>query len=104
MRTEAFQINYQKAADVQKLLSDPQQRVLSKRGSAVVDTRTNQLFVQDTPQQLEQVRKLLAKIDIPVRQVMIEARIVEADDTFSKNLGARLGINDISKQMTGFDF
>jgi len=95
-RTESFQMNYQKAADVQKLLSDPNQRILSKRGSAVVDARTNTLFVQDTPSRLEEVRKLLAKIDIPVRQVMIEARIVEANDSFSKNLGARLGWNDFS--------
>ena len=94
-RTESFQINYQKAADVQKLLSDPAQRMLSKRGSAVVDTRTNQLFVQDTPSRLEEVRKLIAKIDVPVRQVMIEARIVEASDNFSRNLGARLGYNEI---------
>ena len=93
-RTEAFQMNYQKAADVQKLLSDASQRILSKRGSAVVDARTNTLFVQDTPARLEEVRKLLAKIDVPVRQVMIEARIVEASDTFSKNIGARLGVHD----------
>ena len=92
-RTEAFQMNYQKAVDVQKLLSDPNQRILSKRGSAVVDTRTNTLFVQDTPGRLEDVRKLLAKIDVPVRQVMIEARIVEANETFSRNLGARLGFH-----------
>jgi len=90
-RTESFQMNYQKAADVQKLLSDANQRILSKRGSAVVDARTNTLFVQDTPARLEEVRRLLAKIDIAVRQVMIEARIVEADDSFSKNLGVRFG-------------
>src|SRR2546426_9012879 len=90
-RTEAFQMNYQKAADVQKLLADPSQRILSKRGSAVVDARTNTLFVQDTPTHLEEVRRLLAKIDIAVRQVMIEARIVEANDSFSRNLGARFG-------------
>ena len=93
-RTEAFQMNYQKAADVQKLLADPAQRILSKRGSAVVDTRTNQLFVQDTPSRLEEVRKLIARIDVAVRQVMIEARIVEASELFNKNLGARLGLFD----------
>ncbi|MEW6687903.1 MAG: type IV pilus secretin PilQ [Pseudomonadota bacterium] len=93
-RTEAFQMNYQKAADVQKLLSDPAQRMLSKRGSAVVDARTNTLFVQDTPSRLEEVRKLIARIDVPVRQVMIEARIVEASELFNKNLGARLGYNE----------
>ncbi len=95
-RTESFQLNYQRATDVQKLLTDSQQRILSKRGSAVVDARTNTLFVQDAPSRLEEVRKLIAKIDIPVRQVMIEARIVEANDSFSKNLGARLGFNDLS--------
>ncbi len=91
-RTESFQMSYQKAADVQRLLSSPDQRILSKRGSAVVDARTNTLFVQDTPSRLEEVRKLIAKIDVPVRQVMIESRIVEADDSFSKNLGARVGL------------
>jgi type IV pilus assembly protein PilQ len=95
-RTEAFQINYQKADAVQKLLSDKTQPILSKRGSAVVDQRTNTLFVQDTPSRLEEVRKLVAKIDVPVRQVMIEARIVEASDTFSKNLGVRLGYHDLT--------
>jgi len=94
-RTEAIQMNYQKAADVQKLLSDAAQRILSKRGSASVDARTNTLFVHDTPSRLEEVRKLIAKIDIAVRQVMIEARIVEANDTFSRNLGARLGYSDL---------
>ncbi|MFN2645715.1 MAG: type IV pilus secretin PilQ [Burkholderiales bacterium] len=97
-RTETFQMNYQKASDVQKLLSDPAQRILSKRGSAVVDARTNTLFVQDTPSRLEEVRRLLAKIDIPVRQVMIEARIVEANETFSRNLGVRLGYLDRSSR------
>jgi len=74
-----------------KILSDPNQKILSKRGNAVVDARTNQLFVQDVPSRLEDVRRLLAKMDVPVRQVLIEARIVEANDTFSKNLGVRLG-------------
>ena len=95
VRTEAFQMNYQKAADVQRLLSDPAQRMLSKRGSAVVDARTNTLFVQDTPSRLEEVRKLIARIDVAVRQVMIEARIVEASELFNKNLGARLGYNEV---------
>jgi len=101
-RTESFQLNYQKAADVQKLLSDKSQRMLSKRGSAVVDTRTNTLFVQDVPSRLEEVRKLIAKIDVAVRQVMIEARIVEAADTFARNLGVRLGYHDISNPAGGF--
>jgi len=95
-RTESFQLNYQKAPDMQKLLSDASQRVLSKRGSAVVDTRTNTLFVQDTPSRLEDVRRVLQKVDVAVRQVMIESRIVEATDSFSRNLGVRLGYHDQS--------
>ena len=90
-RTETFQLNYQKADAVQKLLSDSSQRILSKCGSAVVDPRTNTLFVQDVPAKLDEVRRLLQTIDVSVRQVLIEARIVEASDTFTKNLGARLG-------------
>ena len=90
LRTESFQMNYIKGADVKKLLSDPKQTILSKRGSALLDDRSNILFVQDTPPRLEEVREMIAKIDIPVRQVMIEARIVEAGDTFAKNLGVRL--------------
>ncbi|MCX7140370.1 MAG: type IV pilus secretin PilQ [Proteobacteria bacterium] len=91
VRTESFLLNFQKAADVQALLNSPNQKVLSKRGSAVVDARTNTVFVQDVPTRLDEVRKLIAQIDVAVRQVMIEARIVEATDTFSKNLGAKLG-------------
>ncbi|HET7158304.1 MAG TPA: type IV pilus secretin PilQ, partial [Burkholderiales bacterium] len=95
-RTEAFQLNYQRAGDFAKLLTDDKQRMLSKRGSAVIDARTNTVFVQDTTVRLEEVRKLIRKVDIPVRQVMIESRIVEAIDTFSRNLGARLGYHDLT--------
>lgn len=91
LHTENFVVNYQKADDVRKLLVDEKQRMLSKRGSVVVDPRTNQLFVQDTSAQLEEVRRLISRIDIPVPQVLIEARIVEADDEFSRDIGARLG-------------
>jgi type IV pilus assembly protein PilQ len=91
LRTESFQLNYQKAEDLKKLVSDPTQKVLSKRGSAVVDARTNTLFIQDTPTKLEEIRTLIKQIDVAVRQVLIESRIVEASDTFSKNIGARLG-------------
>ena len=94
LRTESYQLNYQKAEEVKKLLTDTGQRMLSKRGSAVVDARTNILFVQDTPSRLEDVRQLIAKVDLTVRQVMIEARIVEAGDSFAKNLGVRLGYRD----------
>jgi type IV pilus assembly protein PilQ len=98
VRTENFVLNYAKADGIVKLLSDDKQRILSKRGSAVVDSRTNQLFVQDVPSRLEEVRRLIAKLDVPVRQVLIEARIVEANDTFSKNLGTRLGFGQDIRQ------
>ena len=91
LQTESFQLNYQKAEDLKKLLSDEKQRILSKRGSAVFDGRTNTLFVQDTGNRLDELRKLIVKIDVPVRQVMIEARIVIADDKWSKQLGFRFG-------------
>ena len=94
LRTESFVLNYMKADAFQKIVTDREQRILSKRGSAVIDPRTNTLFVQDTPARLEELRRLIRQIDIPVRQVMIESRIVEASDTFSRNLGVRLGILD----------
>lgn len=93
LHTENFVINYQKAEDVKKLLQgDSKQSLLSKRGSVVVDVRTNQMFVQETTSHLEEIRRLLTRIDIPVPQVMIEARIVEADENFSSDIGARLGL------------
>ncbi len=91
LRTEAFQINYQKAEAVAALLNNPQQRLLSRRGTVVAEPRTNQLFINDIGERLEAVRSVIARIDVPTRQVLIEARIVEADDTFSRNLGVRLG-------------
>ena len=96
LRTESFQMNYIKAADVQKLLVDPKQTLLSKRGSALLDDRSNMMFVKDTPSRLDDVREMIAKVDTPVRQVMIEARIVEAGDSFAKNIGIRLGYNDMT--------
>lgn len=91
IRTESFQLSYQKGEAIAALLSNDKQRILSKRGSAVVDPRTNTLFVQDTPTRLDEARKLIKQIDVPVRQVMIEARVVEASDKFGRNLGVRLG-------------
>jgi len=66
--------------------------LLSKRGQVTVDTRTNSLLVQDTPTKIREVRKLIAQLDQPVRQVMIESRLVEATDTFAKSLGSRFGV------------
>ncbi len=92
IHTELIQLNYQRAEDLLKLLADAKQPMLSKRGSANIDSRTNTLFLRDTDARIEEIRRLLAKIDIPVRQVMIEARIVVAKNTFTRQLGVRLGI------------
>lgn len=92
MRTEVFTLKYQKADAIKNLISDEKQKILSKRGSAVVDVRTNTLFVQDTSRNLEEVQQIINKIDIPVRQVMIESRLVIADERFGKSLGARFGV------------
>lgn len=91
LRTESFQLSYQKGDAVATLLTSDKQRILSKRGSAVVDARTNTLFVKDTTSGLEEARKLIKQVDVPVRQVMIEARFVEASDTFNMTLGGKLG-------------
>ena len=104
LRTQGFQLNYAKAADIVSQLTSSGKgasadssgsKVLSNRGSAIAEPRTNQLFVTDIPSKLEQVQQLIAKLDIPVRQVLIEARIVEADDTFGRSLGVRLGGSDL---------
>ena len=91
LQTESFQLSYSKAAEVVALVSNDKQRILSKRGSAVIDARTNTVFVQDTPTRLDEVRRLIKQIDVSVRQVMIEARFVEAGDSFNRTLGGRLG-------------
>ena len=91
LRTESFQLSYQTVAEMIKLLTDPKQPILSKRGSAVSDARTGTIFVQDTPTRLEEVRKIIKQIDVPVRQVLIEARFVSATDDFNRTLGGKLG-------------
>ncbi|HQS91607.1 type IV pilus secretin PilQ [Polaromonas sp.] len=95
LRTQDFKLNYAKAADIAASLTGLGRvgatKILSARGSVISEARTNQLFVTDVPSTLEQVQALIAKLDIPVRQVLIEARIVEATDTFGKSLGVRLG-------------
>jgi len=99
LKTESFQLNYQKVGSFKSAFglsgTDPGIRILSKRGSAVLDERTNQMFVTDVPSRLEAVRLLVLKTDIPSRQVLIEARLVVATDNWSKNLGATLGFTDM---------
>ena len=113
LRTQAYQLNYARAADMVTQLTKTSTggssgggtanntRFLSERGSAISEPRTNQLFVTDTAAKLEEVRQLLQTLDIPVRQVMIEARIVEARDTFGRALGVRLGGGDLRAQRGG---
>ncbi len=91
LRTESMQLNYSKAEAFAKILTDDKQKILSKRGSAVWDPRTNIMFIQDTPAKLEDIRRLITKIDVPIKQVLIESRIVIATDKFSKQLGVRFG-------------
>jgi type IV pilus assembly protein PilQ len=100
VRAQAFQLNYTKAAEIAAQLSTSTgtganaSRILSARGSVIAEPRTNQIFVTDIPSKLEEVQALIARVDVPVRQVMIEARIVEASDQFGKSLGVKLGAND----------
>lgn len=97
LRTEVFTLNYMKAEALKDILSDPKQKILSKRGSAVLDPRTNTVFVQDIPKYLEQVQAIINKTDVPVKQVMIESRLVIADERFGKDLGARFGVTQTGR-------
>ena len=90
LRTESFELSYTKGADIAALLTNDKQKILSKRGSAVVDTRTNTIFVQDTPSGLDEARRIIKQLDVSVRQVVIEARFVEAFESFSRTLGGKL--------------
>jgi type IV pilus assembly protein PilQ len=106
LKSEIFQLNYQKAEAFKLVFgldggSDGKNRILSKRGSAIIEPRTNQVFVTDIPSKLEDVRRLIAKTDVATKQVLIEARIVEASDTFTRNLGAKLGFTDLRTQRGG---
>ena len=98
LRTQDFRLNYAKASDIAAGLvgtgTPGATKILSARGSVISEARTNQLFVTDIPSKLEQVQALILKLDIPVKQVLIEARIVEAGDTFGRSLGVRLGGTD----------
>jgi len=112
--TEIFRLKYQKAESFRQIITgqntalgagaagggvgaNQQNRsILSDRGSAVMDPRTNTLFIQDTAKKLEEIQGIITKIDIPVRQVMIETRLVLADEKFGKSLGARFGIESFT--------
>jgi type IV pilus assembly protein PilQ len=93
LRTEYLQVNYAKASDIAALLkSGNSNSVLTSRGSVAVDERTNTLLLTDTAETISQVRKLVGTLDIPVRQVLIESRIVIVNDTFERDLGVRAGL------------
>jgi type IV pilus assembly protein PilQ len=93
LRSEFVQINYAKAVDLAQLIKSEQNNLLSDRGNVTVDTRTNTLLVQDTAAKLEEIRRLVTRLDIPVRQVMIESRVVIANNDFARDLGVRFGLS-----------
>lgn len=101
LATESFQINYHKAKEIFDFLKSKDQTILSKRGSVVVDERSNKVFVTDVASRLQSLRRLVQEIDIAPRQVLIEARIVEANKTFSRDLGVRLGYGDRTNRHIG---
>ncbi len=97
--TEFMQVNYAKVADLAKLIkaANAKDSMLSSRGSLSVDERTNTLLVQDTSDKLADIRRLVQILDVPVKQVLIEARIVIVSDTFERDLGARFGVTSAQK-------
>ena len=97
LRSEYLQVNYAKAQDMAALIKTQTNSLLSARGSVAVDERTNTLLLQDTAERLADVRRLVATLDIPVRQVLIEARIVIVNNDFERSLGARFGLSNYQK-------
>lgn len=93
LRTEFFQANYAKAEDLSTLLQSDTGGLLTERGSVSVDDRTNTLLINDTIEQLDAIRALILRLDVPIRQVLIESRIVVATDSFDKDMGVRWGLN-----------
>ena len=98
LRTEFVQINYAKASDIAGLVKDEANNLLSERGNVTVDQRTNTLLIQDTAEQLTEIREVVEALDVPVRQVLIESRIVVANEDFSKDLGVRFGYSHFNDQ------
>lgn len=93
LRTEFFQANYAKASELAMLLQSPTGGMMTERGSVTVDDRTNTLLINDTVDQLDEIRTLVHRLDVPIRQVLIESRIVIASDDFNKDIGVRWGLN-----------
>lgn len=109
LRSEFIQINYAKAETLSKLIKTKDANYLSDRGSIAVDERTNTILIQDTAKKLDQIRLMIRTLDVPVRQVLIESRVVIADDGFEEELGVRLGVTQrgsdgaVSGNATGSD-
>jgi type IV pilus assembly protein PilQ len=101
LRSEYLQVNYAKAKDMEALIKTQNNSLLSARGSVSVDERTNTLLLQDTSDRLADIRRLVATLDIPVRQVQIEARIVIVNNDFERQLGAVFGLTNVAKNGNG---
>lgn len=104
LHSEFLQVNYAKAQDLAQLILGGGQKgrsLLSERGTVNVDERTNTLIVRDTEQNLDDIRRLVSKLDIPVRQVLIESRVVIANDDFSNELGVRFGYSRDQGNLAG---
>ncbi|WP_237715027.1 type IV pilus secretin PilQ family protein [Hydrocarboniphaga effusa] len=97
LRSELIQVNYAKVADVAALLKSGENSILSERGRVSIDDRTNTLLVLETREKINEIRTLIARLDIPVRQVLIESRIVIANNDYSKELGARFGVSAVRR-------
>ncbi|MDP9139480.1 MAG: type IV pilus secretin PilQ, partial [Pseudomonadota bacterium] len=95
LRSELIQVNYAKASDMKALLSTNETSLLSERGRVTVDDRTNTLLVLETRDKIDEIRTLIGRLDIPVRQVLIETRIVVANDDFARDLGTRFGVSSV---------
>jgi type IV pilus assembly protein PilQ len=93
LRSEFIQVNYAKASTLASLLKAEENSLMTDRGRVSVDERTNILLIRDTSEAINSIRELVATLDIPVRQVLIESRIVIADDSFNRDLGVRFGVS-----------
>lgn len=96
LRSEIIQVNYAKATDLRSLIANDKSSLMSDRGRVIVDERTNTLLVLETRDNITEIRNLVARLDIPVRQVLIESRIVIANDDYSRELGARFGVSAVA--------
>lgn len=98
--SKLMHINYAKAADIAEIVKSENTKLLSARGSVTVDTRTNALWIQDTAKQLDEIKSLILKLDVPVKQVLIEARVVNVNKDFEDDIGIRFGVSN-SNHLSG---